>query len=286
MEIPLNVIQKILKEFDRPETGSNNSFVEESDVSNLDSSPSRTRVRSHQRNANSISIQKALSSSDGEPTISLMHSRNSIPDQNVDLKEKIFEFIVNTLGYNTRDITNESPEQTATFNVIANDGSSSSMNSDSRKSSQSITSPESKESVKSESQAISRRMDLDKHVEILYAPKGSVLVKQGDRQSDLFLVIHGLLELSIESQRIWTEQVKLPTFKDRYSFTIKTGCLAGYISALTGTPSMVTVTAKIDSCIVCVKRSFLERYVEKHNVRMAIWLIHFSTKVHFDRIFY
>jgi hypothetical protein len=270
VEVPLTVIQHVLKDFEKSESGSSASLADK-----------KRRRPTHQRTSTVISAATIVPNNEDEPGVSVMESKSIVHEQIIDLKETIFDCVIRGISYNgsspRRDTFERAGEDetSASFKVSpGGNGKSgddkeddSSSASDSRKSS-ATSIPDSQEQVtNSKSTEISsRRQDFDRSIEILHVKKGSYLIRQGDRQSNLYLLIHGLLELSVESQRVFSESVKFPTLTDRFAFTIKAGGIAGYISSLTGNPSMISVCAKIDSCVVCVKRSFLERYVEKHHV--------------------
>ncbi|EPZ31326.1 RmlC-like jelly roll fold domain-containing protein [Rozella allomycis CSF55] len=112
----------------------------------------------------------------------------------------------------------------------------------------------------------------DRNIEIIYAPKGSILVKQGQRDGGLLYVLEGILEVSIDNE---SKSITLP--KEKCLFKVKNGYLAGLLSSLTGHPSIATIKSLTDSYIFRVKREFLERYIESHHeitISLAKRLIH------------
>lgn len=138
-------------------------------------------------------------------------------------------------------------------------------------------------------------LDVRHEVEIVFFPKGSTLIEQGERSPGLYYVIDGFLEMcttddgsSVESsdaeQRIFHLD---PTrekgsdekagSKDRNSkkgrrrrsvALIKPGGLAGYIGSVSSYRSFIDVVAKTDVYVGFLPRSPLERIVDKYPVAL------------------
>ena len=146
--------------------------------------------------------------------------------------------------------------------------------------------------------------ELRDDVEIVYFPKGSVLVEQGERNPGLYYVIDGFLDVGIpggekgsdvgniitsnistdahddllpplartgtNSSRasfvpgVSTSRKKNPQHKSL--FMIKPGGLAGYVGTISSYRSFVDVRAKTDVYVGFLPRASLERIVEKYPV--------------------
>lgn len=139
-------------------------------------------------------------------------------------------------------------------------------------------------------------------VEIVYFPKGSVLVEQGERNPGLYYVIDGFLDVSIPVDE--KEERKLPlgssepkTSRDdmfpqlkrtktstgrtpsigvtakeprrqvqKSLFLVKPGGMAGYVGTLSSYRSFTDVTAKTDVYVGFLPRASLERVAERFPV--------------------
>lgn len=146
--------------------------------------------------------------------------------------------------------------------------------------------------------------ELKDEVEIVYFPKGSVLVEQGERNPGLYYVIDGFLDVSVpvdeksestvlgSSHRTSTKPGEEPlsrikTGSSRTSLPgtannndgkkrkskgrktlslIKPGGIAGYIGTISAYRSFIDVVAKTDVYVGFLPRSSLERIVEKYPV--------------------
>ena len=146
--------------------------------------------------------------------------------------------------------------------------------------------------------------ELRDDVEIVYFPKGSVLVEQGERNPGLYYVIDGFLDVSIPagekgsdvgnivSSNLSTDSyddllpplARTGTNSSRASFVpgtstskrkisqhkslfmIKPGGLAGYVGTISSYRSFVDVRAKTDVYVGFLPRASLERIVEKYPV--------------------
>jgi lysophospholipid hydrolase len=143
-------------------------------------------------------------------------------------------------------------------------------------------------------------------VEIVYFPKGSVLVEQGERNPGLYYVIDGFLDVSIPAEdktaepTIFTDTDSLYNISDdifppvarvgtassrassvratsasggkkrrqprKSLFMIKPGGLAGYVGTISSYRSFVDIRAKTDVYVGFLPRASLERIVEKYPV--------------------
>ncbi|OXM79313.1 lysophospholipase NTE1 [Cryptococcus neoformans Bt63] len=145
--------------------------------------------------------------------------------------------------------------------------------------------------------------DLERHVEILFFKKGSVLVKEGERSPGLYYVIDGFLETSLpfrstnsnqenpnstpgskhrqssfgsSNERPFKTALGLDTSKgkelndgckeDEALFTVKPGGIAGYLSSLCCTDSYVDITAKTDCFVGFLPHHTLERIIERRPI--------------------
>lgn len=144
--------------------------------------------------------------------------------------------------------------------------------------------------------------ELRDEVEIVYFPKGSVLVEQGERNPGLYYVIDGFLDVGIPSHDQEEGEVlggrpsgrgsfasqkstskfnrssskgpgglgsdfkrRKPTGRKTLSL-IKPGGIAGYIGTISSYRSFIDVTAKTDVYVGFLPRSSLERIVEKYPI--------------------
>ncbi|RHZ78801.1 hypothetical protein Glove_156g41 [Diversispora epigaea] len=139
--------------------------------------------------------------------------------------------------------------------------------------------------------------ELDNDVEILYYPKGSVLVTEGERSVGLFFVFDGLLDVSVTSNdkdflgnafsNLSTDSsTKNTTIKPKHKkkesvvvnpsnnkslFMIKPGGIAGYLAALTGFPSFVNIRASTDTYVGFLPKNSLNRIMERNpNVLLTL----------------
>ncbi|MCJ1384162.1 phosphatidylcholine and lysophosphatidylcholine phospholipase [Xylographa soralifera] len=142
-------------------------------------------------------------------------------------------------------------------------------------------------------------------IEIVYFPKGAVLVEQGERNPGLYYVIDGFLDVSIPAEdkpvesrvfddnrmnthvtddllppltRVGTNSSRTSSIRGTTSggkkrqqprkslFMIKPGGLAGYVGTISSYRSFVDVSAKTDVYVGFLPRTSLERIVEKYPV--------------------
>ncbi|QUC20666.1 uncharacterized protein UV8b_04907 [Ustilaginoidea virens] len=138
-------------------------------------------------------------------------------------------------------------------------------------------------------QALSQ--DMKNEVEIVFFPKGSVLVEQGERNPGLYYVIDGFLDMGT-----YTTEYKPQSILQTYDATpldadlqddraearadphkradrarrsvslVKPGGLAGYIGSLSSYRSFIDVVAKTDVYVGFLPRTALERIVDRYPI--------------------
>ncbi|KAF9134353.1 phosphatidylcholine and lysophosphatidylcholine phospholipase [Mortierella sp. 14UC] len=141
--------------------------------------------------------------------------------------------------------------------------------------------------------------EMENDVEIMYFPAGATLVEEGERNAGLFFVIDGVLDVSISPmQQSKSDKTDIPsnTFGHHLSsldlktnlmtstkpsiaipnnssihkkrahplFSIQAGGLAGYLSALSGYPSFVTVSAHTNAYVGYLSKTALDRVMERN----------------------
>ncbi|ETN38144.1 uncharacterized protein HMPREF1541_07768 [Cyphellophora europaea CBS 101466] len=158
------------------------------------------------------------------------------------------------------------------------------------------------ESITASLASLSQGRNLDDEliddVEIVFFPKGSVLVEQGERNPGLYYVIDGFLDVSIpvdekEEKGVLLESGARRTSRDapphlrrsqtstsrkpsmpgqtreprrqaqKSLFLVKPGGMAGYIGTLSSYRSFTDVTAKTDVYVGFLPRSSIERVIER-----------------------
>ncbi|KAI9349123.1 hypothetical protein BDR26DRAFT_891931 [Obelidium mucronatum] len=92
-------------------------------------------------------------------------------------------------------------------------------------------------------------------VKLISIIKGEILVKEGERSAGLWFVIDGILEASIKHEA---------KGKKKSVFLIQPGSVAGYLSAVMGHPSLVTIKAKTDTQVGFLPKAAVDKYVERH----------------------
>jgi len=138
--------------------------------------------------------------------------------------------------------------------------------------------------------------DLKTDIEIVYFPKGSVLVEEGERNPGLYYVIDGFLDVSasLEEHDQYTNVLgDMPIDKDdsrrsslprrsttrsgrdrsrqnkqtrKSLFLIKPGGLAGYLGTVSSYRSFIDVTAKTDVYVGFLPRHAVERIVDRYPI--------------------
>ncbi|MCJ1472649.1 phosphatidylcholine and lysophosphatidylcholine phospholipase [Lambiella insularis] len=148
-------------------------------------------------------------------------------------------------------------------------------------------------------------MESRDEIEVVYFPKGAVLVEQGERNPGIYYVIDGFLDVSIPAEekigetKVFDENNIMPYVSDdllppltkvatnssrtssvrvaasgtkkkqqsrKSLFMIKPGGLAGYVGTISSYRSFVDVSAKTDVYVGFLPRAALERIVEKYPV--------------------
>ncbi|RMZ77741.1 hypothetical protein DV737_g4198, partial [Chaetothyriales sp. CBS 132003] len=153
-------------------------------------------------------------------------------------------------------------------------------------------------SLASLSQGRTLREELINEIEIVFFPKGSLLVEQGERNPGLYYVIDGFLDVTIPVDEKEDRKKFSTSPKDRHShgdafpqlrrsktgsraqsmpgstrdsrrqnhkslFLVKPGGIAGYIGTMSSSRSFTDVTAKTDVYVGFLPRAALERAAEK-----------------------
>ncbi|KAF3916247.1 hypothetical protein ABW21_db0200854 [Orbilia brochopaga] len=138
-------------------------------------------------------------------------------------------------------------------------------------------------------------------VDIVFFPKGSVLVEEGDRSPGLYYVIDGFLDITMaieddkkpsvlatrKNSSVSLNSVLMPTLSRtntasslktlpstplpkkptrRSLFMVKPGGVAGYIGCISGSRSFVEIRAKTDVYVGFLPRSSFERIMDKNPV--------------------
>nr|KMM68466.1 Swiss cheese [Coccidioides posadasii RMSCC 3488] len=143
------------------------------------------------------------------------------------------------------------------------------------------------------------RTELQDEIEIVYFPKGSVLIEQGEHNPGLYYVIDGFLDVGIpvnekgedligSSRRPTAEDILLPITGNasrvsstlgtahnqrkkasrRSLYMVKPGGVEGYIGSITSYRSFTDVTAKTDVYVGFLPRAVLERIADRYPLVM------------------
>ncbi|KAH9929753.1 uncharacterized protein B0H18DRAFT_1084095 [Fomitopsis serialis] len=135
---------------------------------------------------------------------------------------------------------------------------------------------------------------LDNEVEILFFPAGSVLAKAGERNTGLFYVIDGFLDILLPTHKPPTAEGKgkgepldeersprvlsrttsfnVPGSRENSEntrkplFTVRPGGIAGYLSSLCQIASYVDIVAKTDTYVGSLPSPALDRLLEKRPI--------------------
>lgn len=129
---------------------------------------------------------------------------------------------------------------------------------------------------------------LDNEVEILFFSAGSILVKAGERNTGLYYVVEGFLDILLRADEPRPNNAPYGTrsttsdnnplypsdhkqepekaHSRKLLFTVKSGGIAGYLASLCGTPSYVDIQAKTDTYVGFLPAHSLERLVEKRPI--------------------
>ncbi|KAF7543524.1 hypothetical protein G7Z17_g10669 [Cylindrodendrum hubeiense] len=147
--------------------------------------------------------------------------------------------------------------------------------------------------------------DMKDEVEIVFFPKGSVLVEQGERNPGLYYVIDGFLDIGAsgeedshnilqatgpgsfrrgpsspepssmgsfpnlaktEAARDWAESQNQGKSRRRSVALVKPGGLAGYVGSVSSYRSFIDVVAKTDVYVGFLPRASLERIVDRYPI--------------------
>ncbi|KAG8823266.1 phosphatidylcholine and lysophosphatidylcholine phospholipase [Serendipita sp. 401] len=292
---------------------STNSPTSKSPITPFRSSSSRTGIHAGDLMTSTGRLQDTLHGSRSTTTphigrrlsgssSSLMREAGRLQSEDFDLREEVMSCIAKSIGLlqpplSGTDSTQASPmplgngldfskdQSNAMFNasfssLLQGDDAASSMSS----------------SLNSTGQG-GYMTGLDNEVEILSFPAGSLIVKAGEKNSGLFYVIDGLLDVSIpiDSSPIAPSSLPQHASKQRpklnpkgrqpsrhsttskqdesvsetlpqttkHLFTVKPGGIAGYLASLSGTPSYVDIRAKTDVYVGLLPSKALERLLEK-----------------------
>ncbi|KAG5994122.1 phosphatidylcholine and lysophosphatidylcholine phospholipase [Claviceps spartinae] len=139
--------------------------------------------------------------------------------------------------------------------------------------------------------AQSLSVDMKDDVEIVFFPKGSVLVEQGERNPGLYYVVDGFLDIGTYTTEQGTQSifqtssnapfnmdseepgararpdVKKKAGRTRRSVSlVKPGGLAGYIGSVSSYRSFIDVVAKTDVYVGFLPRAALERIVDRYPI--------------------
>lgn len=139
--------------------------------------------------------------------------------------------------------------------------------------------------------------ELSSDVEIVYFPKDTVLVEQGERNPGLYYVIDGFLDVSVPEEaspsvsgmsspltdsdisdgsqkpshifsqvRQAGDRTSKKNLTRRSLFLTKPGGLAGYLGTISSRRSFIDITAKTDVYVGFLPRASIERIVEKYPI--------------------
>ncbi|KAI8915738.1 hypothetical protein EDD86DRAFT_196717 [Gorgonomyces haynaldii] len=107
----------------------------------------------------------------------------------------------------------------------------------------------------------------EEEVVIQHYKHGDVLIKKGQRNPGLYFVIDGILEASTAPRKV----LNVSAGDRGQQFKIHPGGLAGYLSALTGNVSFVTITAYTDCLVGFMGKKAIDRYVEMYpNISLCL----------------
>ena len=110
-------------------------------------------------------------------------------------------------------------------------------------------------------------------IQLLFFKQGNIVLKEGERCPGLYFVLDGTLEASSGADEFGKSKNSSSgrSGKSKKLFLVQPGGLAGYLGALTGNTSFVTMTAKTDVLCGLMPKIVLDRYVEKYpNVLLCL----------------
>ncbi|KAJ9048847.1 phosphatidylcholine and lysophosphatidylcholine phospholipase [Entomophthora muscae] len=132
----------------------------------------------------------------------------------------------------------------------------------------------------------SLRETFEEEVEFYYLRPGATIIDQGEQVDGLYLVLLGKINVSIDApdRPAFTRKssVSNPSFgkeepiikklpsklkpakANRRPFQIPSGCMAGYMGSVTGSPSFVSMSASTETVVGFLSRKFVNRLMERH----------------------
>ncbi|CCH46369.1 lysophospholipase [Wickerhamomyces ciferrii] len=99
------------------------------------------------------------------------------------------------------------------------------------------------------------KSDFANGIEILHIEQGSIIIEQNSRNNGLYYVVSGELDVTYTDPS---------TNNERLLYTVKPGGVAGYLGALVGYKSFVTLKAKTEVFVGFLPKKTLERLCEKY----------------------
>ncbi|KAJ3192281.1 phosphatidylcholine and lysophosphatidylcholine phospholipase [Irineochytrium annulatum] len=112
-------------------------------------------------------------------------------------------------------------------------------------------------------------------IRVISLARGETLVREGQKAPGLWFCIDGILEASMrERTELFSgsnEDEEKERGRRRGLFLIRPGGLAGYLAAMTGHVSFVTIRAKTDAQVGFLPKAALDRFVERYpNVLLTL----------------
>ncbi|KAJ3217038.1 phosphatidylcholine and lysophosphatidylcholine phospholipase [Dinochytrium kinnereticum] len=115
-------------------------------------------------------------------------------------------------------------------------------------------------------------------IKIISLARGETLIREGEKSPGLWFCVDGILEASMRERTelfsasdILDDEREPRGGRRRGLFLIKPGGLAGYLAAMTGHVSFVTIRAKTDAQVGFLPKASLDRYIERYpNVLLTL----------------
>lgn len=107
--------------------------------------------------------------------------------------------------------------------------------------------------------------ELESEVKILFFPKNTTLLRENEHHSGLFLVIDGLLDACVQASK-----------RKKSVSAIRPGGVAGFLTAFTGAPTLVSLRAGHDTVVAHFPKALLDKIVERRPgvlMTLAKWLV-------------
>lgn len=101
----------------------------------------------------------------------------------------------------------------------------------------------------------SAKTDFANEIEILQIEEGTTIIEQNSRNNGLYYVVSGSLEVTYTDPNTNNEQLL---------YTVNPGGVAGYLGALVGYKSFVSIRAKTETYVSFLSKKNLERLCEKY----------------------